>query len=1051
MSDIDRQAGDYEKLAFQEESACLDVVKSRIDALIEKRDSRITPLKEALPNLRTYDYDDIDRKKIAIGDLERHEVKKAELETYKPDPYFCHFELIVDGEESREFCICDRKHDLRDGEGAIVLGRWSPLRTVYINKGQKRFELEVSGEKHTFDLRLRRMVRIKDASLVGVTTEFDSADASLDGEIVDPFLVDILKDKRRDYKLTDIVKTIQQNQNDILERPIDESFVVQGCAGSGKTMILLHRLSYLAFTHPEVDFSKYLVLTPNEVFNKHIDELCSELDIGTITRLTVESYYVRLARKLSENDVQPVADGKGRVKQVPKINISAENVVPEYGLPTEYLSEVYSDSFAERVEGLFDSAKEDVLREIESSPTGSILLERGAPTPGSGCAPYAAYLGILRACSKVKKDNAAALADVQDARKAYEDTAERLEEVSAAYNSALESLEPARVAVVESALPLYESKKLELEELRREAANARGREKRAKEAVESATSEFVEADKALAIAKANLDSARELANVGIDVKEAESEYSVIEKASDDCSDERAEVARLQKELDEVGLFGFGRRRVINEEIERARTELHLKYQERLKAAAEEHVERVRIERADAVKEAERAHSSAEQSVSEAREVRDESFERYDKAKSDCDAIAASLKRVGAEVDVLKRPVAAFKNDRYPNLAAIEDVAALEAVSPELANYVGACRGLTQDQARYLYRGDNRVKILEEQLEEAREAMEEAEAFAFSDFDEGALAEAERLGAKLDASVFDAMLSRELSALKSRFGVTTPTGKSHRHDLYLKALECVLYYGPAWEDDASICVDEAQDLSLAEHALIRKAVGPRAALNLYGDTNQLVFPYKGVRSWSDLPDGVAANRYELHENYRNTLQITAYCNERLGMDVTAIGLRGSEVSRLGLSAAVEELFALKGANPGIRCAIIYKRGLSGVKESLKSLLGPDASYGYVDVSRISVIPVETAKGLEFDAVVVIDNDMSKNEKYLSYTRALDHLMVTHVKGAVVGETEEISSETGRTVGSTKLKEAELKPSGSKPNQPTAPEEPEADPFFDLDFS
>ena len=65
--------------------------------------------------------------------------------------------------------------------------------------------------------------------------------------VYDKFLAHMLEVKRGDKRLTDIIPTIQANQNAIITRPADESCVVAGCAGCGKTMILLQRLEYLGF------------------------------------------------------------------------------------------------------------------------------------------------------------------------------------------------------------------------------------------------------------------------------------------------------------------------------------------------------------------------------------------------------------------------------------------------------------------------------------------------------------------------------------------------------------------------------------------------------------------------------------------------------------------------------------------------------------------------------------------------------------------------------------------------------------------------------------
>ena len=143
-------------------------------------------------------------------------------------------------------------------------------------------DFKVNGLK--CQLFLKRTIEIKNQEILYINTEFDSDAIVLDGKVIDPFLLSVLRDKRRDYKLTNIIKTIQSNQSDIISKPIDENFIVQGCAGSGKTMILLHRLSYLLYNNPGVDFSKWCILTPNEFFDKHIDDLGRELEIDKIKR-----------------------------------------------------------------------------------------------------------------------------------------------------------------------------------------------------------------------------------------------------------------------------------------------------------------------------------------------------------------------------------------------------------------------------------------------------------------------------------------------------------------------------------------------------------------------------------------------------------------------------------------------------------------------------------------------------------------------------------------------------------------------------------------------
>ena len=145
----------------------------------------------------------------------------------------------------------------------------------------------------------------------------------------------------------------------------------------------------------------------------------------------------------------------------------------------------------------------------------------------------------------------------------------------------------------------------------------------------------------------------------------------------------------------------------------------------------------------------------------------------------------------------------------------------------------------------------------------------------------------------------------------------------------------------------------------------------------------------------VPECVATTYFELNENYRNTLQITEYCNKKLRMNMTPIGLRGPDVARLKPQTCIEKLFDLRNNEDRLRCAVIYKYGLTEIEKHLKELLGEDGSYDEVDTKRISVIPVEASKGLEFDAVVAIEDGLTRNERYIAFTRALTYLFVSRI--------------------------------------------------------
>ena len=134
--------------------------------------------------------------------------------------------------------------------------------------------------------------------------------------------------------------------------------------------------------------------------------------------------------------------------------------------------------------------------------------------------------------------------------------------------------------------------------------------------------------------------------------------------------------------------------------------------------------------------------------------------------------------------------------------------------------------------------------------------------------------------------------------------------------------------------------------------------------------------------------------EIFYPYDKTLEEQKeYCNKEFGATVVAVGLKGEDVKELPMIEAVSDLQRYHNHTPKSRTAIIYKKGKEQlIKEAVKTLSSEEYALDVVDNDKISIVTVETAKGLEFEKVVVITEDMTVNEKYISYTRALESLGV-----------------------------------------------------------
>ena len=178
----------------------------------------------------------------------------------------------------------------------------------------------------------------------------------------------------------------------------------------------------------------------------------------------------------------------------------------------------------------------------------------------------------------------------------------------------------------------------------------------------------------------------------------------------------------------------------------------------------------------------------------------------------------------------------------------------------------------------------------------------------------------------------------------------------------------------------VFVDEGQDISANEYELL-KNINPDAAFNVYGDLGQNITSFRGLRDWGILPGTV----YELDRNYRNTNQIVEFVAETLGFDMLPVGFDGPPVQRIGVRG-VSGFFRDK---KGLKAVIVSEKNRAKYARKSYNVL---AETGKISKKKINYMTVYESKGLEFTCVAVADAGMTKNEKYIAYTRALKELAI-----------------------------------------------------------
>lgn len=217
-------------------------------------------------------------------------------------------------------------------------------------------------------------------------------------------------------------------------------------------------------------------------------------------------------------------------------------------------------------------------------------------------------------------------------------------------------------------------------------------------------------------------------------------------------------------------------------------------------------------------------------------------------------------------------------------------------------------------------------------------------------------------------------------------------------VYLKGLMEGFPYDALMEQ---IVIDEAQDYNFLQYKILSK-IFKKASFMILGDVNQNINPYYHYDSLEKLQELWKSKYIVLNKTYRSSEEIIEYTNQILNLShVSAIR---KEMSLPVLTHSYEMLeedvryFQKRYKNT----AIVTKD--EEAAKHVYELLKDEFSISYLDGTtknfqkELIVLPAYLAKGLEFDSVIVYQNEVSqyqekeKNLFYVACTRAQHELVV-----------------------------------------------------------
>ncbi|WAL66421.1 RNA polymerase recycling motor ATPase HelR [Amycolatopsis cynarae] len=134
--------------------------------------------------------------------------------------------------------------------------------------------------------------------------------------------------------MRDIVATIQAEQDEIIRLDHPGVLVIEGGPGTGKTVVALHRVAYLLYTHRErMERHGVLVVGPNPAFLHHIGRVLPSLGESDVVFMTTGDFVPGL--RVTAEDTPEAARLKGslRILDVLAAAIADRQRLPEQPVP----------------------------------------------------------------------------------------------------------------------------------------------------------------------------------------------------------------------------------------------------------------------------------------------------------------------------------------------------------------------------------------------------------------------------------------------------------------------------------------------------------------------------------------------------------------------------------------------------------------------------------------------------------------------------------------------------------------------------------------------
>lgn len=269
---------------------CQNIIRHNIRRYEAEYEERHTQAQELYKAINSGDVE-LYNQLMTTTSLEEHaeqSLRKNKAALQKP--YFGRIDYTDHSVERAEQVYIGKNGVFKNRTEVLIADWRAPISSVYYENELGDGSYGLPDEKPiSIHLDLKRTYDVDNGVLNGY---YDSDVASNDA-----LLVQYLS-KNKDVVLGEIIATIQKEQNEIIRKSPFANIIVQGVAGSGKTTVAMHRISYLLYNYKHrFESNEFCIVGSNDLLLNYITSGLPELDVPNIKHLRMDQLFIRLCEK----------------------------------------------------------------------------------------------------------------------------------------------------------------------------------------------------------------------------------------------------------------------------------------------------------------------------------------------------------------------------------------------------------------------------------------------------------------------------------------------------------------------------------------------------------------------------------------------------------------------------------------------------------------------------------------------------------------------------------------------------------------------------------